>query len=148
MQIASDPQNLSGDRDDEVMRALRDLPASRVEERKAAILEAGRDQLPRWTGEAAEFVEVLEAADCWDEAYVLAQAMVAGVPEDVEHAVQRSDVLALQAHVEAELALGSGDRAGVAAALSRWEEAETTRAQASAKRRPLFGLEELREVDG
>jgi hypothetical protein len=109
-------------RSDELMRRLRDLPAAALEARAESVVEAARGRLPQWTGEAAEFVEVLQGAGLWKEAATLAGEIAKGVPDDTEHAAQRAGVLAHLAQARFEAALADRDFAGAQEELAQWHE--------------------------
>ncbi|HEX5594037.1 MAG TPA: hypothetical protein VFX35_11900 [Solirubrobacterales bacterium] len=109
-------------RGDELMRRLRDLPASALKNRAESVVEAARVRLPQWTGEAAEFVEVLQGAGLWNEAVTLAEEIAVGVPDDAEHAAQRAGVLARLGQARFEAALVDGDFARAEHELARWHE--------------------------
>jgi hypothetical protein len=109
-------------RSDELMRRLRDLPTAALARRAESVVEAARVRLPRWTSEAAEFVEVLQGAGLWKEAVTLAEEIAEGVPDDAEHAAQRAGVLAHLDQARFEAALVEGDFACAEHELKRWHE--------------------------
>lgn len=132
-------------RSDELMRRLRDLPATALENRAESVVDAARVRLPRWTGEAAEFVEVLQGAGLWKEAVTLAEEIAEGVPDDAEHAAQRAGVLAHLGQARFEAAVVDGDFARAGHELARWHkhverEREVREARASPFDLPIEGL--------
>ena len=129
-------------RAEELLRRVRELPAEAIRSRAAAVLEAARARLPQWTIEAAEFVEVLQGAGLFDEGAALAEEISAGVPDDAEHAAQRSHVLGQLSHARFEVALVGADFTAASAALDEWRaqigrEAETCEARSHPLGLPL-----------
>lgn len=144
--IAADEEIVGGN-DDHLMRRLRDLPSEAIRARLDLIGEAARGHLPRWTGQAAEFVEVLQVGGSWKEAAELAEEIAAAVPDDTEHALQRAAVLAMAAAAELELAVFEGNLGRAATVLLRWREASEAEQALRAARPSPFDLDVAEGLD-
>jgi hypothetical protein len=110
-----------GDREDELLRRLRDQPTENLLARADRIRELGFSELPRWTAQAIEFLEILEVAGAWEHAEALADEMLKQTPDDTEHAIQHRRVGAVRAHVAAEQSLAAGDLTAARAQLELWK---------------------------
>jgi hypothetical protein len=97
-----------GRRDDEPLRRLRDLPAIQLMSHLEQIAVAARTHLPDDTWEAQRFVEILQRLGAWEQAAALADEILASVPDDTEHAVQRDSLGCLVAICRVQAALAAG----------------------------------------
>jgi len=136
IEVAADrDRNASGTRDDGPLRRLRDLPASRLQPYLHEITDAGRRHLPADTWEAQRFVEILQRCGAWTAAAELADEIVALLPDDTEHAIQRDGLVRLRALSRAQEALIGGRGGDARAALADARAADQRQTAALAERR-------------
>lgn len=136
IEVAGDYQRgASGRRDDEPLRRLRDLPASRLQPHLQEVADAARRHLPADTWEAQRFVELLQRCGAWTSAVELADEIVGVLPDDTEHAVQRDGLVRLRALCRVQEALVGGRVADARAALTEARAADQRLTTAQAERR-------------
>lgn len=136
IEVAGDQQRgASGRRDDEPLRQLRDLPASRLQPYLQEITDAARRHLPADTWTAQRFVELLQRCGAWTTAAEFAGEIVAVVPDDTEHEIERDGLVLLRALCRAQEALVDGRAAEARAALAEARVAAERQTAALAERR-------------